>query len=69
MRRLFWENGRPLPCEAAGDANGDDRVDIADPLRLLGHLFSDLGPLPEPSVACGETPSTPLTCLTYDRCP
>jgi hypothetical protein len=43
-----------VPSCVAGDVNGDEALDIGDPIYLLGHLFSG-GPEP---IACAQGPTT-----------
>jgi len=46
---------RRLPCLDAADANDDARINIADPSRVLGHLFGAGPPLPDPTPPrCGS---------------
>ena len=52
------------PCQAAGDANDDNRLDIADPIFLVLYFFSGgqppRAPFPEPGLA--PTTGGRLTC-------
>ena len=54
-------------------SNGDDRVDIADPIVLLSDLFRpDSGsslPPPGPFVCGVGVRSDPLGCESYQECP
>ena len=53
----------------AVDANDDGGLDIADAVKILGHLFAQAGPLPDPFGACGTDPtSDDLGCLSYAPC-
>jgi len=45
----FFDHGPPLPRFRRGDTNGDELVNIADAIYLLGHLFP-LGP--QNPIAC-----------------
>jgi hypothetical protein len=54
----------------SADANDDGDVDIADAPALLGHLFSDTGPLPAPYPGCGPDPTDDnLPVCFYPQCP
>ena len=47
-------SGDPMPtCPDAADANDDGKLDIADAVKILGHLFAGSGPLPAPFGDCG----------------
>jgi hypothetical protein len=53
----------------AADTNDDSRVNVADTIRALGHLFGGDDPLPEPFASCGVDPSgDDLDCVTYSPC-
>jgi hypothetical protein len=55
---VLFVTGGALECEDAGDINDDGLVDIADPIRLLNHLF--LGePPPAPPLAAESGDPTP----------
>ena len=43
----------PCPSAIAGDADGDEDVDLADALRVTQYLFGG-GPAPEPCVLAGD---------------
>ena len=56
-------------CLDAADANDDGRVDIADAVKILAHLFAQAGPLPAPFGACGEDPTADgLDCGQFPSC-
>ncbi|HZN56792.1 MAG TPA: hypothetical protein VFD71_01865, partial [Planctomycetota bacterium] len=57
LNSLF--NGGEAPgCPDAADSNDDGRVDIGDPIALLGYLFlgTKAPPAPGPTT-CGEDPT------------
>jgi 1,4-alpha-glucan branching enzyme len=61
LRWLFLREGA-LDCLAACDANGDAALDIADPLRLLFHVFLGGPAPPAPWPQCGEATAGVLGC-------
>ena len=36
---FLFSGGAPLACDDAGDANDDNRIDLADPIYVLGYLL------------------------------
>ncbi len=58
LLHIFY-GGAASACEDAADPNDDGRLDIADPIFLLGHLFSSSAgtviPAPGP-LECGLDP-------------
>jgi hypothetical protein len=68
--------GRPAECLSAADANGDFRVDLADPIYVVLFLFRQGAPPPDPgppgAAACGPGPIPPagkdLGCGSYSGC-
>jgi hypothetical protein len=66
---LFLGEGGEDVCEDAADTNDSGRVDLADAVFLLVHLFAGGASAPEPAEACGEDPTDDsLDCATY-ACP
>lgn len=53
---LFQSGGTP-PCLDACDINDDNAIDVADPIALLGWLFSGSPVLPDPYPNCGSDPT------------
>lgn len=54
----------------SGDANDDGKIDVADAIKILGHLFTNTGPLPDPFAACGSDPTDDaLACEVFAPCP
>jgi hypothetical protein len=65
---LFLGEGG-FPCLAAGDSDASGRLDLADPLRLLNHLFRGGPPPAEPASACGPAPpGERLSCVQFGAC-
>jgi len=68
-------NGVPDACDIRGGArhantNGDETVDISDPVFLLDHLFLGGEPPPEPFEECGLSPiEDGLGCEVFEGCP
>lgn len=59
----------PKPeCLAAGDANGDQVVNLIDVALLLRHLFGLGVDLPPPFPDCGTDPEGLLDCATFRHC-
>ncbi len=53
----------------AGDANDSGKIDIADAITVLGHLFASAGPLPSPFGQCGVDETTDvLDCRSFPPC-
>jgi hypothetical protein len=72
--------GAPIPtgfafCFKRGDANIDGRHDIADPLRILAHIFLDMPTLCEDALDTDDsgeldvTDATVLTSYLFGDCP
>ncbi len=63
--------GAPGPtCLDALDGNDDGVTDISDPIAALTSLFTAAGPLPSPSLACGDDPTPDgLDCSANPSCP
>ena len=55
-------------CPAQMDVNGDDRVQIDDPLALLMYLFLQGPPPVPPFPKCGVGSDANLPCLKFE-CP
>ena len=52
-------------CPAAWNSNGDDSLDLADPIYLLSYLFSSGSAPPLPFPGCGTGPGAePFLCST-----
>ena len=67
--QTLFATGPPSSCEDASDVNDDGRLELSDPIGLLGHLFGQTGPLPEPYGQCGEDPTEDyFDCLEYAGC-
>ena len=49
--------GRSLGCEDSADADGNERLEISDPILLLGVLFLGSGTIPAPYPVCGSDPA------------
>jgi len=68
---LFLGEEAPA-CLDAADADGNNRLEVTDAVRMLGYLF--LGEAPPvapgpPPQACGpDNDATHLGCATYDKC-
>ncbi|MGE3165475.1 MAG: PQQ-dependent sugar dehydrogenase [Planctomycetota bacterium] len=59
----------PAPeCLAAGDANGDQKVNLLDVALLLRHLFGIGAALPHPFPECGTDPEGLLDCHVFPNC-
>jgi hypothetical protein len=46
----------PMTCTAAGDVNDDSRLNLLDPIAIVGLLFGRRE-IPPPAVACGVDPT------------
>lgn len=55
-------------CLSAGDANGDQRIDLMDVATLLRHAFGDLPGLPAPFPQCDTAPDSTLGCESFRHC-
>jgi hypothetical protein len=65
---LFRRGAKP-PCRQAADANDDGRINVLDPVTLVGLLFGGVDSLPEPFSACGsDTTADELGCQTPPTC-
>ena len=72
MLAYLFGGGATLACRDAADANDDGKVDIADAVKILAHLFAGAGPLPPPFPGCGVDPSSDnmVDCdYPADKCP
>ena len=58
----LFSGGQPLCCEAAADANDNQRVDLSDPILLLDYLFRGGVPPAEPFSVCGRVALGRTTC-------
>lgn len=59
----------PAPeCLAAGDANGDDQINLSDVSLLLRYVFGLVPVLPTPFPLCGVDPENGLDCASFRRC-
>jgi hypothetical protein len=67
LRRLFIAADR-TECLDLSDANGDLRIDLQDPVHLLGHLFGGGPRPPEPFHTCSATLEG-IGCSCYSACP
>jgi len=66
----LFEGGAGLPCEAAADLDDDGKIDLSDPIRLLGFLFLAGPPPAAPFPGCGPDPSPgPPGCDRPPPCP
>ncbi|HVR74304.1 MAG TPA: VWA domain-containing protein, partial [Planctomycetota bacterium] len=63
--------GYPQPgCADAADANDDGKLDVTDPISIIGHLFQGGPPPPPPYPSCGPDPTEdPLRCEESNLCP
>lgn len=61
--------GGTTSCEDAHDSNDDGALNIADPVQLLGHLFSGAGELPLPGGTCGGDPTVDSLGCDASGCP
>ncbi|MCI0650704.1 MAG: hypothetical protein L0Z55_02345 [Planctomycetes bacterium] len=60
---LYMDDGDlAMPCVAAGNANGDDSLDVVDPIYLLTFLYN-AGPTPPPPYPDPGTDDSGLPCL------
>jgi hypothetical protein len=67
LGRLFL-GGATTGCDGSGDADDDGKLDLADPLRLLRHLFQGEAAPPPPEV-CGQDPTADgLSCAGRTGC-
>lgn len=58
-----------IHCADAADVNDDGRIDITDPVYLLGYLFLGGPPPPEPFADCGLDPTEDvLACAEVFDC-
>ena len=67
---LFRQGSAPV-CEDAADANDDERLQLADAIVVLAHLFGNQGPLPPPFPECGSDPPSEedaLGCSEFSPC-
>ena len=67
---LFAAGSKPT-CLDAADANDNGKVGLADAIKILGHVFNNQGPLPEPFSECGIDPTTAnddLDCAAFSPC-
>jgi hypothetical protein len=56
--------------DAGGSTLGDGKVDIADAIAILSHLFAHAGPLAAPFGTRGADPTPDqLDCASYPFCP
>jgi hypothetical protein len=53
LAHLFAGDAAP-GCLDGGDADDSGRVEITDPIFLLGALFLGMQPIPAPHPACGS---------------
>ncbi|NMD34243.1 MAG: hypothetical protein GYA73_00005, partial [Planctomycetes bacterium] len=66
----LFASGENPPCADAADANDSGEIDIADAVTVLGYLFTNGGPLPEPFSACGfDSTLDGLDCASFPPCP
>ncbi|HVR73678.1 MAG TPA: hypothetical protein VMT52_05075, partial [Planctomycetota bacterium] len=70
LQYLFEEVVETPGCLKALDSNDDGRIDVSDPINLLGFLFlSAPAALPGPSDACGVgTGTNGLKCKAQPPC-
>lgn len=57
LASLFGVNPTPIPCLLAGDVNGDEAVDVGDPITLLTWGFGMGTEPPHPFPNCGVVAS------------
>ena len=68
LRYLFARGVAPS-CQSSADANDDGRLDVADPIGVLLHLFGGLSTLPPPFAACGiDLTPDGLPCASFSGC-
>ena len=69
MERYLFAAGPAPSCLDAADANDDGTLDIADAIAILGHLFGNAGPLPQPFAECGaDETEDELGCQSFVPC-
>ncbi|MBI4586682.1 MAG: hypothetical protein HY717_21935 [Planctomycetes bacterium] len=67
---LYLFAGRQAPaCEKSLDCDQSGKLEVADPIVLLRHLFLNGPPPPEPFAACGSDPAAAeLACKAFPPC-
>ena len=66
----LFQGGPATKCPDAADVNDDGKVDISDPVRLLGFLFLGSERPPDPFTGCGvDSTGDELDCKTFSNCP
>ena len=64
--RYFFARGASPTCLSSADANDDGRLNVADAVRVLLHLFGGVSRLPPPFAACGADPTPDeLSCTAF----
>ncbi|HLU50163.1 MAG TPA: hypothetical protein VK116_18830 [Planctomycetota bacterium] len=54
--RVLFEGDASFACAAAADVNDDGRLNVADPVFIVGYLFSGTAAPPPPFPDCGPDP-------------
>jgi len=66
--RYLFQSGLPLACAKAADVNDDGKLNVSDPIHILGYLFLD-GPAPAAPLECGFDASPDnLRCSESEDC-
>lgn len=67
LQYLFLGTFSPT-CEAAGDFDNSNLVDLNDPLWMLTWMFLAAIAIPEPFNECGVDEDSDLTCVSFRAC-
>lgn len=69
LLRFLFASGSAPACQKSADSDDDGRVNVADAIWILLHLFAGRESLPPPFGSCGfDTTQDDLSCNTYPGC-
>ena len=69
LLEFLFLKGKTMPCLNALDSNDDGKINLADPVAILGYTFGGTFSLPPPFFSCGEDPTWDgISCKEFSLC-